>query len=419
MICPYCGKVNFDSDSICLYCGKQCRPQSGDEYDGFPFNSGHTDVPVYSMDDTNGNEWHNLRNSAVSKQQKVLNQRMRYLPTYAAVLGLQGMKSTVTSSDRPVNVPPSSGTTVLNEDDVTDPMLTIHPGYTLKKAASDDTSVIIGEEELLRAELEGKYEIERKLGSGGMATVYLAHEIALERPVAIKNLSRAFTHDEMFVTRFKLEAKIAAALEHPNIVRIYSISGGKESCYFVMSYIPGGSLSNLLKSGEPLETGTVVRLGRDICSALSYAHNKGVIHRDLKPDNIMIASDKSAVLTDFGIAHSAAGTTLTLTGQVLGTPQYMSPEQALGKDVDVRSDIYSLGVVFYQMVTGRLPFRADDAVSLMYMHVHEKPEPPSVNSYRLPRWLRKLVIRCMEKDPDDRYGSTEEIICEIDAHVKL
>ena len=273
---------------------------------------------------------------------------------------------------------------------------------------------------MLRAELAGSYEIERKLGSGGMATVYLARETALDRLVAVKLLSSSFANNEMFVERFKREARIAASLDHPGIVRIYSISngggngGGNGHCYFVMNYVSGGSVTELLKDGRPVNADALTDIVRDVLFALAYAHSRGVIHRDLKPDNIMIGVDGHAVLTDFGIAHSASGTVLTQIGQVLGTPQYMSPEQALGRGTDTRSDIYSLGVVLYHMASGHLPFNAEDPVSLMYQHVHEHPAPVEPKRGGPPSWLCRVIMRCMEKNPVDRYGSVDDILREFD-----
>jgi len=265
------------------------------------------------------------------------------------------------------------------------------------------------EEALLRELVSDSYVIEGKLGSGGMAAVYLAHEIALDRKVAIKVLPQAFLRDEDFVTRFKREAQVSANLEHPNIVRIYKISEEENLCYFVMSYIPGGSVGDKLKEQGSLSVDDIVRWGSEVCSALAYAHERDIIHRDLKPDNIMLDAHDRAILTDYGIARAAMGTKLTQTGAVIGTPRYMSPEQARGGQLDGRSDIYSMGVLLYQMATGNLPFQATDAASLMYMHVHETPEPPDVLNAEVPDWLRDIILKCLAKKPDDRFATADEL----------
>jgi len=263
--------------------------------------------------------------------------------------------------------------------------------------------------ERLRKALSGKYEITRKLGSGGMANVYHAREIALQREVAIKVLPQSLMRDKQFVTRFKREAQVAANLEHPHIVRIYQIGEEKDLVYFVMSYIPGGSLTDQIKKHGTLPTDRIVQWGMDVCSALGYAHDHGVIHRDLKPDNIMLDKSGRAVVMDFGIARAGQGTGLTQTGAVIGTPQFMSPEQARGIELDSRSDIYSMGLVLYQMATGSLPFEARDAASLMYMHVHEAPEPPDVRNPDVPAWLRDIILKCLAKNPEDRFSTAKEL----------
>ncbi|MHB9027310.1 MAG: protein kinase domain-containing protein, partial [Candidatus Latescibacterota bacterium] len=265
------------------------------------------------------------------------------------------------------------------------------------------------EEALVRIALAERYQILRKLGSGGMATVYLAREIALDREVAIKVLPQAFLRDGDFVTRFKHEARVAAALEHPHIVRIHQIGEGHDLCYIVMSYIAGGSIGDEIRRRGTIELDELVRWSMDTCSALSHANVHGVVHRDLKPDNIMLDGNRRAVVTDFGIARATVGARLTQTGAVIGTPQYMSPEQAQGKELDGRSDIYSLGMVLYQMATGTLPFQGADAVSLMYKHVHEFPEPPDVRNPAIPPWLRDIILKCLAKRPEDRFATAEEL----------
>ncbi|MFC1552971.1 protein kinase, partial [Candidatus Latescibacterota bacterium] len=242
-----------------------------------------------------------------------------------------------------------------------------------------------------------------------MASVYLAHEISLDRDVAIKLLPEEFLHDQDFVERFKREAQIAAKLEHPNIVRIYQIDESEGLYYFVMSYIPEGSIGDQIIKRGALPLHYIVLWGSEICSALAYAHKYGVIHRDLKPDNIMIDLNGSAIVMDFGIARAAQGARLTLKGQVIGSPQYMSPEQARGMELDIRSDIYSMGIVLYQMATGTLPFQSSEITSLMYMHVHEKPEPPDLRNPKIPKWLGNIILNCLAKKPEERFKNAKEL----------
>ncbi len=265
------------------------------------------------------------------------------------------------------------------------------------------------EEQMLREALADRYKVIRKLGAGGMASVYLAHEIDLDRKVAIKLLPREFLRDNEFTVRFKREAQIAANLEHPNIVRIYQISAEKDRCYFVMSFIPGGTLSEKMKVQGALKLDDIIQWGTDVCSALSYAHEHGVVHRDLKPDNIMIDQYNRAVVMDFGIARAAQGSNLTQKDSVIGSPQYMSPELAKGTEVDARSDIYSMGIVLYQMATATLPFLAMDAPSLMYMHVYETPDSPGERNVDIPEWLSDVILKCLQKNPDDRFANDEEL----------
>ena len=276
----------------------------------------------------------------------------------------------------------------------------------VEKITLDESSE---EEQMLREALADRYKVIRKLGAGGMASVYLAHEIDLDRKIAIKLLPREFLRDNEFTVRFKLEAQIAANLEHPNIVRIYQISADKDMCYFVMSFIPGGTLSEKMKVQGALKLNDIIQWGTDVCSALSYAHEHGVVHRDLKPDNIMIDQYNRAVVMDFGIARAAQGSNLTQKDSVIGSPQYMSPELAKGTEVDARSDIYSMGIVLYQMATATLPFLAMDAPSLMYMHVYETPDPPNERNVDIAEWLSDIILKCLEKNPDDRFANDEEL----------
>ncbi|MFC1490375.1 protein kinase, partial [Candidatus Latescibacterota bacterium] len=265
------------------------------------------------------------------------------------------------------------------------------------------------EELALKINLSGKYELIKKLGEGGMASVYLAREKDLDREVAIKILPKTFLHDKNFIARFKREARIAAKLEHPNIISIFNISIEEELCYIVMSYVKGLNLAEEISRRGTLSSELIVRWGTELCSALSYAHKNGVIHRDLKPENIMINKNGRIVVMDFGIARAVQDISLTQTGTVIGSPLYMSPELAKGLKIDARSDIYSIGIILYQMATATLPFEASGAPSLMYMHVHEPPDPPDVRNADVPPWLRDIILKCLAKEPEDRYPTADDL----------
>ncbi|MEM1092753.1 MAG: serine/threonine-protein kinase, partial [Pseudomonadota bacterium] len=214
------------------------------------------------------------------------------------------------------------------------------------------------------------YSVERELGRGGMAVVYSAVQESVERRVALKVMSRVLLVDTSFSERFMREAKIAANLYHPNIVAVHDVGVYDEQHYIAMEYLSGGDLA--VRCGDNIQLVSTVRVVREIASALHYAHSKGFVHRDVKPENILFREDGSAVLTDFGIARAVnSATQMTKTGAVVGTPQYMSPEQARGKDLDGRSDLYGLGIVFYEMLMGRVPFEGSDSVAVGIQHVTE------------------------------------------------
>lgn len=259
----------------------------------------------------------------------------------------------------------------------------------------------------------GRYEIKQELGRGGMATVYRAYDPSFGREVAIKVLPHAFLHDATFRARFGREARTIAALEHQAIVPVYDFGEQDGQPYLVMRYMPGGSLSERIEQGSisPAET---VRLIGQLAPALDDAHEHGVIHRDLKPGNILFDEKGNAYLSDFGIAKVAQeSAALTGGGEVIGTPAYMSPEQGRGQVVDRRSDLYSLGVIIFQMLSGRLPYRADTPVGMIYAHVHEPiPDILEANPV-LPAVCSTLVGRAMAKDPADRYQTARQLADEL------
>jgi serine/threonine-protein kinase len=261
--------------------------------------------------------------------------------------------------------------------------------------------------ELLRLETLGDYEILGELGRGGMATVYLAHDISLDRRVAIKVMSPALV-DEGLAERFRREARTAASLNHPHVIPIYAVRERGTLLFFVMKFIPGQSLDPIMSSlgAMPIPMAQVILA--QAASALGYAHRRGVIHRDVKPANIMLDDDGWVVMTDFGIAKVSTATGLTMTGVTVGTPAYMSPEQCLGKEVTGASDQYSLGVVAYEMLTGRKPFVANTAMAMMYAHFNEEPKPLREIRPGIPEDLEATVLRMLAKEPDQRWPKIDD-----------
>ena len=257
----------------------------------------------------------------------------------------------------------------------------------------------------------GQYRVISRIAKGGMATVYLAWHSGLGHRVALKVLLPVFAQDEEFVRRFKREARAVAKLNHSNIIRIYDAGESEGYHYIAMEYIKGGSLKDLLdrQGDRPLDLATTLRIVRQIASALDYAHSQGIIHRDIKPSNILLTEEGRAVLTDLGIAKAVTGTRLTKTLVTMGTPEYMSPEQGKGEEVDRRTDIYSLGVVLYEMLTGIAPFRADTPWAVIHQHVYETPPPLRSLNRRLPEAVAQVVERALAKKPSERYASASEL----------
>ena len=259
--------------------------------------------------------------------------------------------------------------------------------------------------------LDNRYARGELLGSGGMAEVYLAHDEVLDRDVALKVLTEKHAENEEFVERFRREARSAAFLNHPNIVSVYDQGCSEDGTYYIaMEYIPGGTLKDRILGEGPLDPDTVTELSLQVAQALGHAHEHGVIHRDIKSRNILLTETGCAKVTDFGIARAAtATTTSSRSNLVLGTPGYISPEQAMGKSVDPRSDLYSLGVVVYETLTGTLPYGGESPVSMALKHVDEPPRSPREANPNVPASLNALTAKLLAKDPEDRYASAVEL----------
>ncbi len=261
----------------------------------------------------------------------------------------------------------------------------------------------------------GKYQIESKLGTGGMAEVYKGYQENLDRYVALKFMHAFLVSEEDFLNRFKREAKAMAALSHPNIVRVYDFDIYDDSYYLVMEYIDGGTLKETLQicaeSGKQMPIEEAVRMTTQVADALAYAHRRNMVHRDIKPANIMLDKDTGkAILTDFGIVKLMGNQSVayTATGALIGTPAYMSPEQALGKSGDARADIYSLGVLLFQMITNQLPFDADTPLAVVMKHVNEPAPLPMDFNLDVSLALQDVALKALEKEPDDRYQTAAE-----------
>jgi eukaryotic-like serine/threonine-protein kinase len=263
----------------------------------------------------------------------------------------------------------------------------------------------------------GQYRLRRRIGAGGMGEVYLAEHQLLKRPCALKLLRPESVADPRTLARFEREVRLTAALSHPNTVEIYDYGRtDKGTYYYVMEYLPGQSLAELVERHGPQPPGRVVYLLRQICQALREAHAAGLIHRDIKPSNIFVSQrggmDDVAKLLDFGLVLPIAKTgapQLSREDQILGTPLFMSPEQATGGDLDGRSDIYSLGAVAYFLLTGRPPFEGEDGIRLMIAHARDPVVPPSLLYVNVPRDLERVVLRCLSKDPVDRFPDSESL----------
>jgi eukaryotic-like serine/threonine-protein kinase len=261
---------------------------------------------------------------------------------------------------------------------------------------------------LIHTLFDGRYRILRKLGSGGMANVYLAEDQELGRRVAIKILNDRHANDDQFIERFRREAKNAAGLSHPNIVSIYDRGEAEGTYYIAMEFLDGRSLKELIVSRGPAPVSVAIDYARQILAALRFAHRNGIVHRDIKPHNVLVDGEGRLKVTDFGIARAGASQ-MTEAGSIIGTAQYLSPEQAKGSPVDQTSDLYSVGVVLYELLTGVVPFTGDTPVEIAMKHLSAIPDPPSSHRAEIPRELDKVVMRALAKDPHERYQTAEEM----------
>ncbi|MBR7057489.1 MAG: serine/threonine protein kinase, partial [Stomatobaculum sp.] len=256
--------------------------------------------------------------------------------------------------------------------------------------------------------LQNRYEILELIGSGGMSEVYRARCHKLNRFVAIKLLKKEFCQDEEFVRKFKMEAQAAAGLNHPNIVSIYDVVDEEELHYIVMELVEGITLKEYITKKGHLDIRESIGIAVQVAQGIGAAHQRGIIHRDVKPQNMILAGDGKVKVADFGIARAV--TAQTISSQAMGSVHYISPEQARGEFTDARSDIYSLGITMYEMVTGRLPFNGDTAVSVALAHIEETLVPPETYNPAIPKSLEQIIIKCVEKEPENRYQDIETLI---------
>ena len=257
--------------------------------------------------------------------------------------------------------------------------------------------------------IDGRYRVLSRLGSGGMAEVYLAEDQLLGRQVAVKVLHQHFAEDQEFVERFRREASSAAALSHQNIVGIFDRGEWNGTYYIAMEYVAGRSLKSIVRDEGPLDPATAIDIVVQILRGARFAHKRGVVHRDLKPHNVILDEEGRARVTDFGIARAGASD-MTLTGSIMGTAQYLSPEQAQGLPVSAASDLYSIGVILYELLTGVVPFEGETAVAIAFKQVSAEPRPPSMVNPALPVALDAVVLRALAKDPAQRYADAEAFI---------
>ncbi len=282
-----------------------------------------------------------------------------------------------------------------------------------KITLTKDSASAIEKEFKIGSTFAGRYLIIEELGKGGMGSVYKVLDKEVDEKIALKFLNPEVAANEKTITRFRNELKTARKISHKNVCRIYDLSKGKGIYYITMEYVPGDDLKHVVRMMGQVNIGKALFIAKQICEGLVQAHRKGIVHRDLKPQNIMLDRDGNARIMDFGIACSLETKGVTDTGMMIGTPEYMSPEQVEGKEADYRSDIYSLGVIIYEMVTGKIPFDGETALSIALKHKNETPHDPKEFNNKVPEALSQVILRCMEKPADLRYQTAEELLSEL------
>src|SRR5215813_67235 len=261
----------------------------------------------------------------------------------------------------------------------------------------------------------GRYEILNLLGQGAMGAVYKAKDNELDRWVAIKVIQPMLVSSPAILRRFKQELILARQISHKNVVRIFDIGETDGMKFITMEYIDGGDLKSLIIERGKIPPQEAMDIVRQICHALQAAHAEGVVHRDLKPQNIMMDQNGRVVVMDFGIAHSQETPSMTMTGALMGTPEYMSPEQAKGEKTDSRADIFAVGIILYEMLTGKIPFRAGTVIETMYKRTQERATPPVDLDPSVPVQANRIVMKCLEKDPANRYQTVEELLKDVES----